>query len=88
MADPCGRPDLLILADALEDTEGPDLALGVLRVEEVDQCLEPSHVADGELIHFVAKVKVPQRTQSDHRGRLITTLEVFDQFLDLPVLGG
>ena len=45
-----GLPDVGMDDDLLEDLEAADLALDVVRLEEVDQDLQPPGVHDGHLV--------------------------------------
>ena len=45
-----GLPDVGVDDDLLEDLEAADLALDVVRLEEVDQDLQPASVHDGHLV--------------------------------------
>ena len=45
-----GLPDVGVDDDLLEDLEAADLTLDVVRLEEVDQDLQPASVHDGHLV--------------------------------------
>ena len=53
-----GHPGLGVHGDLLQDSEGADLALDVVRFQEVDEQVHPTRVSDGQLGGLLAEVKV------------------------------
>ena len=71
-----------------ENLESSDHAACLARLQEVNEEVQPTRVSDGQLTGLLLQVKLHEGTESYHSGCLVATLQVLDEFLDLPVLTG
>ena len=74
--------------DLSQDLECADHAARLLGLQEVDEEVESPGVPDGQLTGLLLQVKLQEGTEGNDCGRLVPSLQVLDEFLDLPVLIG
>ena len=77
-----------VCGDFSQDLEGPDHAPRLVGLQDVNEQVQPPRVPDGQLTRLLLQVKLQECAEGYDSGRLVPSLQVLDELLDLPVLVG